>query len=237
MKIAFELIKKGKAFDEMPKRVLFRSSEKERKAYYSSQFSLLIKYWDKIPWRQWGVGSSKDLSELLRQIGAGEITLVEENMQLIRHMEIIIVFVFYKDKWLVEDSQVMADGRIRNRRFPYVSETLRLGEDAFDTAIRALKEESGGFINANKNKLITGSTTLLDENHLYNTGSSSYPGLKSVKRAHTFAYFLEKSEYKPKYLELDITGTTTIHKWKKISENYWLTGTDLEKRIKSKLGK
>lgn len=235
MKIVSKNLKKGGVFDNPPPRILFGKSESERRSYFKNQFNLLIKHWNEIPWRQWGVGSSKNLSDLLREIGLGETQLAVKKGQLIRKLDIIIVFVFYKNLWLTEEPQEMSDGRIRNRRFPYISEKLRIGETPEDTAIRALREESGGYIKAGKNKLIKGGYTLLDENNPYNTGSSSYPGLKSVKKAYTFAYFIDKSEYKKKYIEVDVAGTLTFHSWKKITENYWFTGTPLEKVVSKKI--
>lgn len=232
MKRLYSNLKNGNVYDFSPKRILFGKTERERKAHFKSQFDLLIKYWDKLPLRQWGVGSARNLSNLLREIGSGETVLTSERGELIRNVDIVIVFLISKNgRWLTEDHQQMVDGRIRNRRFPYISEKLRLGENSVDTALRAITEETGGHIIPNKKRLVEGEVHLLDENHAYNTGSSSYPGLKSIKKAYTFAYIVSKKEYRPRYTEVDVTGSVTIHSWKKVKENFWFTGTLLEDKV------
>ena len=228
--------RKGDFFEYAPPRVLFGQSEEERKNYYKSQFDLLIKYWNRIPWRQWGVGSAKQLPDILREIGAGETVLKVVDGNLTRCIDIVAVFIFNKNgEWLVEKPQVMSDGRIRNRRFPYISEKLRLGEDPIDSAIRAVKEESEGNILPTKERLIVGDKITLDQNDPYNTGSSSYPGLFSLKTLFTFAVIIEDSEYKKKYTEVDVSGTVTEHVWKPFSENQWYTGRSIEKEMSKRL--
>jgi hypothetical protein len=225
-------VPRGKGFDYAPPRILFGGNETERRQHYKNQFELLIEHWDQIPWRQWGVGSAREIGDLLREIGSGETVLASINNQLIRNVEIVIVFVFTKDgKWLVEEPQHMADGRVRNRRFPYISETLRQGESSYDTAVRAVREESGGHIVIGKDRLVSGEIHNLTENHAYNTGSTSYPGLKSVKKAYTFGLVITETEYRAKYTEVDVSGSVTIHTWKPVSEHIFFNHTILEEKI------
>ncbi|MGC9352152.1 MAG: hypothetical protein ACP5D3_09190, partial [Sulfurovum sp.] len=161
------------------------------------------------------VGSARSFGDLLKEIGLGETVLKEKDGKLIRMVEIVIVFVFNKKgEWLVEKPQHFVDGRTRSRRFPYISETLRLGEHPVDTAVRAVKEETAGHVTARKDQLIEGEITDLTLDHPYNTGSTSYPGLASVKKAYTFAYFIGRGEYKKEYVEVDGSGTITVHTWK-----------------------
>lgn len=216
-------------FDFTPKRILFGKNEAERKKYFKKQFTLLIENWNQIPWRQWGVGSAKSIGNFLREIGDGEVVLSIKKGQLIRNLEFVVVFLFEANgRWLVEEIQRMSDGRVRNRRFPYISERLKLGENSIDTAIRAINEETGGYIVAKKSKLVKGDIYILDENHAYNTGSTSYPGIKSIKKLYTFSYFVSKDEFKPKYTEVDTDGSVTVHSWKKVTENVWFSRTKLE---------
>jgi len=225
-------IPQGVAFDYAPPRILFGKNETERKQHYKRQFEILIEHWAQIPWRQWDIGSAKSLGDLLREIGSGETVLSDRNNQLIRNVEIVIVFVLTRDgRWLVEGPQHLADGRIRNRRFPYVSETLRQGESPHDTAIRAVREESGGHIVINTERLISGEIHDLTEDHAYNTGSTSYPGLKSVKKAYTFGLVINNEEFKTKYTEVDITGAVTVHTWKRVGEHFFFTKTILEEKM------
>jgi len=231
-------IPRGKAFEQTQPRILFGKNEAERKKHYKKQFGLLIRYWDQIPWRQWGIGSARDIGDLLREIGSGETVLSCKKNQLIRNVEIVIVFVFTKDgKWLVEKPQHMADGRIRNRRFPYISETLRQGESPYEAAVRAVREESGGRIMITQDRLIPGEFHNLNEDHAYNTGSTSYPGLKSVKKAYTFGLVIEDDEFKSKYTEVDVSGIVTIHAWKQVTEHFFFTKTILEKKVNKIIGR
>lgn len=232
MKLKQSDITLGSAFEIEPKRILFGESEEERRTHYKNQFDLLNRYWNTIPWRQWGVGSGKTFGDLLREIGYGETVLEVQDCQLIRKLDIVVIFVFTKDgRWLLEDKQQLSDGRIRKRRFPYISEKLRIGETPFIAAIRALREETGGYIVGNKEQFIDGKEYLLSEDHAYNTGSSSYPGLKSEKRMFSFAYIIEEKEYKKRYIEVDSGGVITSHVWREIGENQWFTNTDLEKNL------
>src|ERR1035437_9593637 len=140
----------------------------------------------KLPVDMWGTGEAKTVENLLDELNNKECTIIDEGGCLVRHVEFVGVDVFYKDDKgytyiLKEDKQVFKDSRVRRRSMASsVSEKMKSGEDPLKSAIRGVEEEL--------DIKVSDLTHLKDFSK--DSGSQSYPGLRSKYDGHKFSCFI-----------------------------------------------
>jgi len=153
-----------------------------------------------------GTGSAKTLAHLLAEIADGETLLAEVDSRLVRRVSVLGVDVFAdidgKCFCLVEDRQVLNDGRERRRKMPTsISEKLHQGEDVLAAVSRALDEEIG-----------ISEFTLLSPTPRTRTeveDSPSYPGILSEYTKYEVDVLIASSAYKAEgYREVQSDKTT-----------------------------
>lgn len=90
-------------------------------------------------------GQSKSVATLLSELQSGESVLVLENAKVLRRLRVVTLLVTCGDLTLVEERQVLADGREWTRGFQgdSLAEKMLRGERVMDAAARALREELG----------------------------------------------------------------------------------------------
>jgi ADP-ribose pyrophosphatase YjhB (NUDIX family) len=126
--------------------------------------------------RQWGVGAAKTADDLWRELCDGESEL--QGPPLVRVVRgVVQALVRRDDALLIEATQVLRDGRIRQRSSP-PADKLRPGERYQAAALRCLQEELGVAATA---------VTLIEESYRCErttAESISYPGLLSQYTFH-----------------------------------------------------
>ena len=162
----------------------------------------------------WGIGKSKSVENLQKELDSGETVLsLDKNGGLLREVTGIGVDVFFSSKnsqklILKEDRQIFPDGSIRYRHMnTSISEKMKINENPHTAALRGLKEELG--IDSSVELLPNG---IYKEEHT----SSTYPGLNSHYTKYKFIANISPEQYRSSgYHEVD-DGITTYFVWQKI---------------------
>lgn len=163
-----------------------------------------------IPIEKWGLGQSKTIEHLFKELQDGECRLEYENKELVRYIDFVGIKVFYKDMFLIEDHQEFKDGRIRKRNTKFsVAEKMKPGEIPLVSVIRGMQEELGIEISENQ---IT-SENIINHEGIY---SRSYPGLKAKYNEYPFTCHINNSQFNPDgYTEIQ-KDKSTFFKWIKM---------------------
>lgn len=164
-----------------------------------------------IPIDYWGTENAKTIEHLWDELKGGECSIKEENGYLVRSIEFVGIIITYIDgegkKYLLkEDRQEFKDGRIRKRKMQSsVSEKMKFGEDPIESAIRGIEEELNIKISKNQLKKF--------KDLAYDSGSQSYPGLKTRYKGHQFTCILNDEQFdKNGYMEVQ-KDKSTFFKW------------------------
>ena len=143
---------------------------------------------------KWGIGDTKTLAHLLKEIQEGESILHEsENGELVREMHAVTAEIFYispegQTMMLKEEKQVFKDGRERRRLHSgSVSGRMKIGENPAKTMLREIKEELG--IDGN----LELAEVAVEESA---EDSPSFPGLKMHKTLYKFRATLRPEQFK-----------------------------------------
>lgn len=161
----------------------------------------------------WGQDGHKTLEHLLQEIEKGESVLTHSPPQ--REVRAATVVIRKNGKILVEDEQVMEDGRTRKRgRIP--SEKFLAGEDPSDAAVRCIVEEMG---------VAEGKIAVDVSSHQINhnrDSSPSYPGLSCLYEVHRFeveVQDLPEGDFETREMSDNVGDPVSIHRWKWVDEN------------------
>lgn len=160
-----------------------------------------------IPINDWGKGSAKTITHLLKEIIRGETKLIVENNNLIREVSALSIIVTYKDLRLIEDHQEFNDGRKRKRKMEAsVAEKLdKDDKDLINAVKRGLKEELEIDISENQISKLEDTSKFRE--------SMSYPGIMSRVVLFRFHVELNEDQFKSEgYTEIQ-DDKKTIFKW------------------------
>jgi hypothetical protein len=168
----------------------------------------------RIPFQQWGQGTSKTLDHLVKEIEDGESVFIEEKGQLIRLISVLgikVTCILGHDTFvLVEDRQVFKDGRTRQRNFipDSVSEKLKGDEIPDAQAVRrALKEE----LRVTDIRDVSIGERMVEEKE-----SQSYPGLITRLTIHKFKAEIWAIGFQAAGYQEIQADKTTYFVWKKL---------------------
>lgn len=165
-----------------------------------------------LPIAQYGQGQAKTVEHLLKEIQSGECQIEWQDNRPIRVINVLVADVFSLDgkQYLVEEKQVFADGRVRDRKEKNgspkrgISEKMQPGEVSQDAVFRAVEEELGleddgwGAIR----------TACLGQ-EIEEEESPSYPGLLTRYIKHKWQVFLSPELVKPEgYVEIQSDKST-----------------------------
>lgn len=170
----------------------------------------------KIPTKEWGVGASKTIGHLVKEINVGESIIEESGENLLRKEKGIAINLFYHDGKnllkLFETKQIFKDGRTRERELATsVGEKMIPGETPIETVERAFKEELGIKISQ---RIIKDIKFVIADNEP--VASKAFPGLLTKRLFYIADIFLPKKFYKPEgYIEKQ-SDKTTFFEWKKV---------------------
>lgn len=166
-----------------------------------------------IPIEKWGTGESKTIKHLFNELQGGECRLAKEEGRLTRFIDFTSVKVFYKHGkstyFLVEDRQEFKDGRVRKRSTgTSVAEKMKIGEDPLKAAIRGIEEELNIRISRDQIQI---------DKPLFSSDkeSGSYPGLRTKYNKYSFVCYLNSSQFKQEYVEIQ-EDKSTFFKWIRI---------------------
>ncbi len=182
----------------------------------SSTLSLLQKY--QIRPEKWGIGGTKTIDHLLKEIAEGETVLeVEPSGELIRRLVIATIDVYYIDEItgkrlkLNENKQVFKDGRERVRNLKVsLAEKLKAEEQPNEEMVgRALGEELG--VSGNL-QISAGDVT--EET----VESPSYPDLMTKTKVYRFSVTLNKNQYNPEGYSEHQTDKDTYFAWQEVND-------------------
>jgi ADP-ribose pyrophosphatase YjhB (NUDIX family) len=163
--------------------------------------------------QQFGQGSAKTVSHLLRELREGEATLhLTADGKILRHALGATLHVQATDPdsgrqlTLVEDHQRFHDGRVRRRKLPgSVGEKMSPGETPEQAAVRALAEELDIHV-----PVELGPSTLETKT----TDSQSYPGLITRYDFYHFTVTLPSEAFRPDgYVEVQ-SDKQTVFVWR-----------------------
>lgn len=133
-----------------------------------------------------GVGSAKSLDALLKELQEGSCRLeYGANGRVCRFVDPTFVEVNFQGKVLVEKSQILEDGRTRDRDFLLAEKRDPSDSSVLATALRGFKEE----IKIDFKDDCPSDGSLVFREDLYKViteekDSASYPGLPCVYRTH-----------------------------------------------------
>ncbi len=163
---------------------------------------------------KWGIGDTKTLAHLLKEIQEGESVLHEgENSELTREMHAVTAEIFYispegKTMILKEEKQVFTNGRERRRQHGgSVSGRMKIGENPAETMLREIKEELGIEVDLELAEVAVEESA---------EDSPSFPGLKMHKTLYKFRTILRQGQFKPEgYIERQ-EDKDTYFVWKEV---------------------
>jgi hypothetical protein len=152
--------------------------------------------------KRWGLGRTKTLADLYKEIIAGETVLDLTDGKIVRHLHVVGITVTCGNFLLKEDRQVFTNGRVRNRELTVsCAEKMINGETPKESAIRCLKEELG--IDVNERDLVAKVHFETEDD------SHSYPGLKSIYYRNPFDYEMKPEFFKEEgYMEVQDNKTS-----------------------------
>lgn len=161
-----------------------------------------------VPIDRWGSAGSKTLTNLIRELDAGECSLVETPNGLVRVVGAVRVDIRYRDEVkgrvlkLREERQVFNDGRVRVRETESsIGEKRMKDEIHIAAARRALSEELGITLSGAFGEYLGTSEKEIE--------SSSYPGLLTRYRFDDFRLWIDEDQYKREgYIEKGKVLTT-----------------------------
>lgn len=177
-------------------------------------FKLMLALRKGLDYSQWGIGGSKTVEELLKEIDKKECRLAiihtpgETHREIVREVSVVYITVTFKGKVLVEKETIYKNGReprIRELRGS-VAGRMIWGEEPKFSAMREIKEELG--LNVSPARLKQVKT---NDRPLYN--SSSYPGIKNQLTEHYFELELEEDEFKPDGYQEEAEDKTIYFVW------------------------
>lgn len=165
----------------------------------------------------WGLGPTKTVSRLLREIEKGEGNLIiDAGGELLRVLTSLCINIRFagadgKSYELVEESRTFPDGTVTDRKDLLegsVAGKVGVDEEIFFAARRELKEELG----------IDFTGPLRIEKRTEETRKSkSYPGLNTLYLLTVLGMEMPPEHYKPEgYIEIQ-DDITTIFAWKEIT--------------------
>lgn len=157
---------------------------------------------------KWGLGKSKSIFALYREILEGETKLSFIDGVLTRELHVVGIVVTCGDYLLKEEKQVFTDGRARYRELTSsCTEKMIEGETPKEAAVRCLKEEIG--IDVHETELTA------KVSHTTEDISSSYPGLKSIYYRNPFSYEMKPELFKEEGYQEFQDDKTTYFIWVK----------------------
>lgn len=144
----------------------------------------------------------------------GECIFEEKDNDIIRKVHVVSIHCFHTNQSgekfkLIEEKQIMPDGSIRERKFQFVSETMKRNEDLEIAARRALREE----LQIDDPEIKFERMTTLDEDKTKE--STTYVGLKTHYLVYHFKTAIPTRLFKEQYEEVE-ENITTIFSWKKV---------------------
>ena len=175
--------------------------------------SILNQY--QIPCQNWGIGNTKTLTHLQKEVDERESSLVIEDNNLIRKVRIIWLKIYFvkvninKRFCLIEKRQEFIDGRVRSRNQDWsLAEKLKSDEKPDQQSIaRAISEELG---------IDSPVTAKFLKQHFETANSMSYPGLTTCSENYFYEVYLTNEQFKPEgYIEFQ-DDKTTYFVWQKI---------------------
>ncbi len=151
-------------------------------------------------------------SNLLADIQKGESVLEIEEDQLYRRVNVVSVYCYFTNDnnekmRLVEEKQIMPDGKMRLRGYTFVSETMKKGESPQQAARRGLAEELQisdpelQFEVLNDEKITKESTTFV--------------GINTHYLIHYLKTEIPLRHFKEHYVEME-NGVETHFKWERV---------------------
>jgi hypothetical protein len=159
-----------------------------------------------LPLDKYGVGKAKSFDRLMEEIKSGETQIIFENHQPVRLIQVARVYVFHKERQLVESKQTIKGQGDRFRNLNCVSEKFKLSESALDAACRGIEEELGLYVK-NSDLVILGKKSEERE-------SPSYPGLVTRYDFYDFRWELPEKHYHPKGYIAEEGESITFFNWK-----------------------
>lgn len=161
-----------------------------------------------IPLEKWGQEKAKTVKHLAQEIVDGETTLVIENGNMLRKVELVQVDVRFLtagiEYVLKEDRQVFSNERVRRRNLTGVSEKTIPGENPLDSAKRAISEE----LQIDEPIEITYQGT-----EIFRSESPSYPGLTSEYKKHKMLAYLPETAFHAEGYSEEQGDKTTYFVW------------------------
>ncbi len=162
----------------------------------------------------WGLGASKSISDLLREIADGEARLIEHQGRLVREIEVVRIAVLFNDPiqgelLLLEDRQEMQDGRIRRRPTPWaIWEKRHKDEPLPELVERALHEELG---------LLNCAEIRATGEMLNQEAPMDYPGIPTIVKCFDFSMRLSSEQYNPAGYQESQPDKITVFHWQQIA--------------------
>ncbi len=126
---------------------------------------------------RWGTGQAKSLENLWEEIATGETRLQAEPLRRVLAGVVQLIIRRGDGRILIEQEQVLEDGRRRARNIP-PAEKMLAGETYVDAVRRCLREELR--VNPDTAEILTHTHEVQLEQH----DSWSYPGLISLYPIH-----------------------------------------------------
>ncbi len=126
---------------------------------------------------RWGTGQAKSLENLWEEIATGETQLQADPLRRVLAGVVQVIIRRDDGRILIEEEQVLEDGRRRARNIP-PAEKMLAGETYADAVRRCLREELR--VNPDTAEILTHTHEVYHEQH----DSWSYPGLVSLYPIH-----------------------------------------------------
>jgi hypothetical protein len=160
----------------------------------------------------WGHPPYKSIDRLYEEIDAGESRLVQLGSTIGRLVSVVNVEVTAHINGmqynLKEDRQEFADGNVRRRDLPGVSEKIQGNEDPEAAARRGIAEELGvTFVGT-----LTGALSEI----VQRPSSHSYPNLSGIYMTHLFKAEFGEAEWNPDGYKEVQSDKTTHFVWRQV---------------------
>lgn len=161
---------------------------------------------------EWGQPPYKSIDRLYEEIDAGESRLVQLGSTIGRLVSVVNVEVTAQINGarysLKEDRQEFADGTVRRRDLPGVSEKIQGDEDPEMAARRGIAEELG--------VTFEGALTSALSEIVQRPSSHSYPNLSGVYATHLFQAEFGEAEWNPDGYQEVQPDKTTYFVWQEL---------------------
>jgi hypothetical protein len=160
----------------------------------------------------WGHPPYKSIDRLYEELDAGESRLVQLGSTIGRLVSVVNVEVTAHINGmqynLKEDRQEFADGNVRRRDLPGVSEKIQGNEDPEAAARRGIAEELG--------VTFAGALTSALSEVVQRPSSHSYPNLSGIYLTHLFKAEFSEAEWNPDGYKEVQPDKTTYFVWKQV---------------------